>query len=77
MEHNPAAAVRANVLGTRIVADACRQFGSARMVLLSTTRAVNPTTVVDATRRVAELIVGAAAGERGVVLCGVRLRPCQ
>ena len=46
MEHNPAAAVRANVLGTTIVADACRQFGSERIILLSTTRAVNPTTVL-------------------------------
>jgi FlaA1/EpsC-like NDP-sugar epimerase len=73
MEENPAAAVRSNVLGTRLVAKACHNYGAERFVLLSTTKAVNPTTVVGATRRITELIVCAAAADPGVVMCGVRL----
>ena len=73
MEDNPSAAVRVNVLGTRVVIDACREFGAAKMLLLSTTKAVNPTTVVGATRRVMELLARSTAGHDGVVVSGVRL----
>lgn len=76
MEAHPAEAVRTNILGTRYVVEACRDAGVERLVLLSTTRAVQPNTVVGATRRVSELIVEAcgqdpAAGS--TLMCGVRL----
>lgn len=76
MEAHPAEAVRTNVLGTRYVVEACGDAGVERLVLLSTTRAVRPNSIVGATRRVAELIVEAcgqdpAAGT--MLMCSVRL----
>ncbi len=55
LEANPLQAVANNVLGTRIVADAAHRHGSAQLVLVSTDKAVNPTNVMGATKRIAEL----------------------
>jgi FlaA1/EpsC-like NDP-sugar epimerase len=65
VEANPNEGILTNVMGTRNVADACRAAGIATMVMVSTDKAVNPTNVMGATKRIAELYcqaLGAAAG---------------
>jgi len=57
MEAHPAEAVRVNVLGTRIVAEAAERSGAERFVLVSTDKAVEPSSAMGATKRLAELIV--------------------
>ena len=49
--------VRNNVLGTAAVADAAQRHGCAAMVLISTDKAVRPTNIMGATKRMAELVV--------------------
>ena len=57
MEQFPGEAVRNNVLGTRIVAEAALISGATHFVLLSTDKAVNPSSVMGATKRIAELVI--------------------
>ena len=59
VEANPCEGVRTNVLGTRNVADAARRAGAVAFVQVSTDKAVNPTSVMGASKRLAELYVQA------------------
>lgn len=54
IEAHPCEGILTNVLGTRHVADACRSFGVAAMVLISTDKAVNPSSAMGASKRLAE-----------------------
>ena len=64
LEANPEEAVLTNVAGTRNVIEAGSRVGMERFVLISTDKAVDPTSVMGATKRVAELMTQAGA-ERG------------
>ena len=61
--HNEIEALRTNVLGTLHAARVAGEVGAARFVLVSTDKAVNPTNVMGATKRLAEQVVQAVAAE--------------
>jgi FlaA1/EpsC-like NDP-sugar epimerase len=57
VESNPIAGMSNNVLGTRILADAADEAGVERFILISTDKAVRPTNVMGASKRLAELVI--------------------
>jgi FlaA1/EpsC-like NDP-sugar epimerase len=62
LERHPCEAVKSNVHGTRNVLDAAVRHGTSRFVLISTDKAADPTSVLGASKRLAELVVQHAAG---------------
>jgi FlaA1/EpsC-like NDP-sugar epimerase len=59
LEHQPAEAIKNNTLGTAQLARLAQQYGTERFVMISTDKAINPTSVMGATKRLAEIYVQA------------------
>jgi len=72
MEENPCEAIKNNVRGTRLMAQAAEEHGVDRFILISTDKAVNPTSVMGASKRLAELIVQMQAAGSSTSFCIVR-----
>ncbi|UPM54744.1 polysaccharide biosynthesis protein [Gottfriedia acidiceleris] len=72
MERNPEEAVKNNVFGTKNVAEAADTFGVNTFVMVSSDKAVNPTNVMGATKRVAEMVVQQMASASNTRFVAVR-----
>jgi len=57
MEGNPGEAIKNNVVGTRNMADASNTFGASDFVMISTDKAVNPTSIMGSSKRIAEMYI--------------------
>ncbi|MEQ6123427.1 nucleoside-diphosphate sugar epimerase/dehydratase [Pseudotenacibaculum sp. MALMAid0570] len=57
MENNPYEAIKTNIAGTKIIADLSLKYTVDRFVMISTDKAVNPTNIMGATKRIAELYI--------------------
>lgn len=57
MEHNPTEAIETNVRGTKIVGEVALKYRAKKFVLISTDKAVNPTNVMGASKRIAEIVI--------------------
>jgi FlaA1/EpsC-like NDP-sugar epimerase len=68
LERHPCEGVKSNVLGTQNVVEAAVRSGAERFILISTDKAADPTSVLGATKRLAELVV--QAGSSGRTFCG-------
>jgi FlaA1/EpsC-like NDP-sugar epimerase len=72
MEAHVGEAITNNVLGTRNVLQAAEKYRVERFILISTDKAVNPTSIMGTTKRLAELLVMAAAQRSGKAYMAVR-----
>jgi len=72
MEANVEEAITNNVLGTQNVLRAAEQYGVERFIFISTDKAVNPTSIMGATKRLAELLILAVARRSGRAYMAVR-----
>ncbi|MDZ7738439.1 MAG: nucleoside-diphosphate sugar epimerase/dehydratase [Bacteroidales bacterium] len=62
LEDNPKEAMRTNVFGTKILADLSRKFKVGKFVMISTDKAVNPTSIMGASKRIAEMYIQSLSG---------------
>ncbi|WP_117168482.1 polysaccharide biosynthesis protein [Paraliobacillus sediminis] len=72
MEYNPHEAIKNNVIGTKNVTEACDTYGVDTFVLVSTDKSVNPTNVMGATKRLAEMVVQNLAKQSKTKFVAVR-----
>ena len=72
MEENPDEAIKNNVFGTKNVADYAHRFGATKFVLISTDKAVNPTSVMGTTKRIAEMYLQGLSKISDTEFCVVR-----
>ena len=72
MEHNCVEAIENNVFGTKTVVELCEQFQVERFMMVSTDKAVNPTNVMGATKRMCEMIVQSASTHGNVKYSATR-----
>jgi len=72
MEWNPGEALKNNVFGTKCVAQLAKEFGVPTFVLISTDKAVNPTSIMGASKRIAELIVQSLSENSATCFVAVR-----
>jgi len=59
MESNPGEAVKNNVMGTRVIAETADKFATRHFVMISTDKAVNPTSIMGSSKRLAEMVIQA------------------
>lgn len=72
MENNPWEAVKNNILGTKNVAELAHQYNASHFVMVSTDKAVNPTSIMGATKRIAEVLVQAIGRSSETTYAAVR-----
>jgi FlaA1/EpsC-like NDP-sugar epimerase len=72
MEENPTEAIKNNVFGTLNVAECADKYGVKRFVMISTDKAVNPTNIMGATKRVAEMVIQAYSRQSKTEFVAVR-----
>jgi FlaA1/EpsC-like NDP-sugar epimerase len=72
MENNPAEAVKNNVFGTKNVVDCAEKYEAERFVLISTDKAVNPTSIMGMTKRLAEMYIQSMDGHSKTRFAAVR-----
>lgn len=72
MESNPAEAIKNNVYGSRNVAECAHLYGAERFVMISTDKAVNPTSVMGTTKRIAEMVVQGINAQSSTIFTAVR-----
>lgn len=68
MEHNCIEAIENNVFGCKNVLDCCEKYGAERFMMVSTDKAVNPTNVMGATKRMCEMLAQSVS-TKGIVKC--------
>ena len=66
MEENPYEAINVNVKGTKIIADLCVKNNVKKMVMISTDKAVNPTNVMGASKRLCEVYIQSLSQKKGI-----------
>ncbi|MBN1817740.1 MAG: polysaccharide biosynthesis protein [Sedimentisphaerales bacterium] len=57
MEINPGEAIKNNIFGTKVIADAADRYGVGNFVMISTDKAVNPTSIMGSSKRIAEMYI--------------------